>query len=103
MDMGNIMGGQNPYAGQDTGFGDSLRALLTKQFGGGQPAPAGNMGAVDPAQAAYTGAVAPDFNAPPVNNLQGLGGMQTMSPSWSGQGMSPLQTSMMQSNLLRGV
>ena len=81
--MGSTLGGQNPYAGRDTGFGDFLRK------------PQGNFDSVDPAQAGYTGAVAPNFNVP---NQQGMNPNQQMGGMGNGT-MNPQTLSMMLSLL----
>jgi hypothetical protein len=101
--FGSTMGGQNPYAGQDTGFGDfaqnmDLRKLLAGLYGSGQPPPEGNFDAVDPAQAAYAdagGAMVPNFTAPSTMPMPNMGGMEGR--------IDPRMLSMMQTLKLRGL
>lgn len=102
--FGSTMGGQNPYAGQDTGFGDfaqnmDLRKLLGQLYNQ-QPntPPEGNFDAVDPAQAAYAdagGAMAPNFTAPSTMPMPNMGGMEGR--------IDPRMLSMMQTLKLRGL
>ena len=87
--MGNTMGGQNPYAGQDTGFGDFLKP---------KPMPEGNYGSVDPAQFGNEN-IGMGYGGPGTgfgggNPEQGMGGM--------GNGRMNPQTLSMMLRLLRG-